>query len=81
MIEVFTTNVQGKAQAERILGILSHSFPTLKINFDLSETVLPYPCGHSILRVEGTTINSEKIIAVLRQSGLICEILENKVCN
>lgn len=80
-VEVFTTNIQSKIQTERILKMLESSFPKLKINFDLSETEQPYPCGHTILRVEGNTINSEKIIEIVNQSGFICDILENKVCS
>ena len=81
MIEVFTTNIQSKIQAENILKTLEKSFPELKINFDLSETKFPYPCGHSILRVEGNTINSESIISIINQSGFKCDILEDKVCS
>lgn len=80
-VEVFTTNIQSKIQAERILKMLESHFPKLKINFDLNETVLPYPCGHTILRVEGNTINSEKIIAIIKKSGFMCDILEDKVCS
>lgn|GEM_PF-379571 len=79
-IEVFTTNIQSKIQAERIVQILESSFPKLKINFDLCETELPYPCGHTILRVEDNEINSEIIISIIKQSGFMCDILEDKVC-
>jgi len=81
LVEVFTTNIQSKIQAERILNPLEKNFLELKINFDLNETELPYPCGHSILRVEGNTINSESIISILNQSGFKCDILEDKVCS
>lgn len=80
LVEVFTTNIQSKIQAGRILKKLEKSFPKLKINFDLSKTRLPYPCGHSILRVEGNEINSENIISIMNQSGFMCDILEDKVC-
>lgn len=81
MIEVFTTNIKSEIQAERILKTLDTIFPKLKINFDVSKTELPYPCGHSILRIEGKTIHSESIIATMKQSGFMCDILEDKVCN
>jgi len=80
-IEVFSTNVQSEIQAQLILETLEKSFPELKINFDLNETKLPYPCRHSILRVEGTTINSESLVSIINQSGFKCDILEDKVCN
>ncbi|OPB87922.1 hypothetical protein BAS06_12075 [Elizabethkingia miricola] len=79
-VEVFTTNIQSKIQAERIVKILESCFPKLKINFDLFETELSYPCGHTILRVEDNEINSENIISIIKKSGFMCDILEDKVC-
>lgn len=81
MIEVFTTDVQNEFQAEKLLSILNNNFPQLKINFDIERTQLPYPCGHSILRVEGRLINSEKIISLASKSGFMCDILEDKICH
>ncbi|MGO1245237.1 MAG: hypothetical protein ACTMH4_14225 [Sphingobacterium sp.] len=80
-VEVFTTNIQNKIQAEHIVKILESSVPKMKINFDLCETELPYPCGHTILRVENSEINSGNIISIVKQSGFMCDILEDKVCN
>lgn len=81
MIEVFTTNIQNEIQAIRVVGVLEKSFIDLKINFDLNETNLPYPCGHTILRIEGKVINTEKILSIVNKSGFKCDILEDKVCN
>jgi len=81
MIEVFTTNIQSEIQAIRVIGILEKSFIDLKINFDLNETHLPYPCGHTILRIEGKVINTEKVLSIVNKSGFRCDILEDKVCN
>lgn len=81
MIEVFTTNIQNEIQAIRVVGILEKSFIDLKINFDLNETNLPYPCGHTILRIEGKVINIEKMLSIINKSGFRCDILEDKVCN
>lgn len=80
MIEIFTVNIQSKIQSEQMIQILGEDFPQLKINVDLSETEFSFPCGHSILRVEGATIQSDKIKAQVRNAGFMCEILEDKIC-
>lgn len=81
MIEVFTTDVQNEIHAEQLLNMLNNNFSQLKINLDIEGTNLPYPCGHSILRVEGRLINSEKIINLVNKSGFMCDILEDKICH
>lgn len=80
MIEVFITDIQSKAQADTILSVIQHETPDFKIDFDLNETDLQYPCGHTILRVEGAKIDAEKILMIIKKSGFRCEILEDKVC-
>jgi hypothetical protein len=80
MVEVFTTNIQSKCQSEALSETLRDKFPHLRINFDLVQTRLPYPCGHSVLRVEGNEIDAESIRSVVHQSGFLCDILEDKVC-
>ncbi len=45
-VEVFKTNVEKKSQSKMLLGVLHETFPSLKINFDLSD------CD-KVLRVEG----------------------------
>ncbi len=80
MVEVFITNVRESDQANRILENLKYSFPGLKINFDLSDPNSVFPCGHSVLRMEGSQINSEDIISTVNQSGFICDVLEDKIC-
>lgn len=81
MIEVFITNIQNEIQANHVSYMLKNGFPELKINFDLNETNLPYPCGHTILRIEGNIINTEKVLSVVNKSGFRCDILEDKICN
>ena len=80
MIEVFTTNVQSKIQAEPILKLLQNNFPELLINFDIDDSETQNPFCHNILRVEGATIIAEKIMAIVNQSGFQCDILEDKIC-
>lgn len=80
MIEVFITDIQNKAQADKILSTIQNENADLKINFDLNETEFSFPCGHTILRVEGDKINSDKIMVAVKNKGFNCEILEDKIC-
>lgn len=81
LIEVFTTNITSQNDAENIVKKLQTAFPALRINYDLGENELPYPCGHTIVRVEGATLNSNEIISTINQSGVECDILEDKICH
>lgn len=80
MVEVFTTNIQLQIQADQVLSILKQSFPELKVSFDINDSELPFPCGHSILRVEGEPVNPEEILSMMNKTGYQCDILEDKVC-
>lgn len=80
MIEVFITDIQNLVQADRISSIIQNENTDLKIHFDLNETELPFPCGHTILRVEGSKINSDKVMVAVKSKGFNCEILEDKIC-
>ena len=80
MVEVFTTNVLSKIQAEPVLKLLENSFSNLEINFDIQDSQSQVPFCHNILRVEGATIEAEKIIALVYQAGFQCAILEDKIC-
>ncbi len=80
MIEVFITDIQNNIQADIILNNILKDNTDLKITFDLNETDLSFPCGHTILRVEGNKINSDRIMDSVRKQGFNCEILEDKIC-
>ena len=69
MVEVFKTNVQKKAQSKMLLSILSEAFPSLKINFDLSD------CD-KVLRVEGDNMEALPIMILVKEYGFTCEILD-----
>jgi hypothetical protein len=69
MVEVFKTNVQKKAQSKMLLGILSEAFPSLTINFDLSD------CD-KVLRVEGDNMQVPVIMALVSEHGFTCEPLD-----
>jgi len=69
MVEVFKTNVQKKAQSQELLCVLSETFPSLKINFDLSDR-------DKVLRVEGENMEALRIMILLKEYGFTCEVLE-----
>jgi len=69
MVEIFKTNVQKKTQGKMLLRILSEAFPSLKINFDLSDV-------DKVLRVEGENITASRIIILVKEHGFKCELLD-----
>ena len=80
MTEVFITNIENQNQADKVVKFILNSYSDLKINTDLNETELSFPCGHTILRIEGNNFNSDKIITSLNELGIKCQILEDKIC-
>ena len=69
MVEVFKTNVQKKTESKMLLSVLSEVFPSYKINFDLSD------CD-KVLRVEGDNIEALRIMVLVKEYGIKCEILD-----
>ena len=69
MVEIFKTNVQKKAQSKVLLCILLETFPSFKINFDLSD------CD-KVLRIEGDNIEALPIMILVKEHGFTCEILD-----
>lgn len=69
MVEVFITDVQLKEQASTLERKLLSQFPKAKINFDLED------CD-KVLRVEGKSVSSEKIIKTLNLDGYHCQVME-----
>ncbi|TMI95843.1 MAG: hypothetical protein E6H08_05710 [Bacteroidetes bacterium] len=69
MVEVFKTNVQKKTQSKMLLSILSETFPSFKINFDLSD------CD-KVLRVEGDNMEVLRIMMLVKKYGFNCEVLD-----
>ncbi|WP_147676638.1 hypothetical protein [Algibacter pacificus] len=80
MVEVFITNVKFEVQSIEVLQVLEIEYPKLKFNFDLEGFNKPYPCGHSILRIEGDLIDIYAIAKQLKNKGVACELLKDKVC-
>lgn len=81
MVEVFTTDMTSKVRSRKVLGWLKDNYPGLKIDLDLEDFNEPYPCGHSILRVEGEFIDTNSILRLLKTKGIECGILEDKICS
>jgi hypothetical protein len=69
MIEIFKTNVQKRAQSKMLLSMLSDTFPSFKINFDLAD------CD-KILRVQGENIEPIRIMTLVKENGFESEVLE-----
>ena len=69
MVEVFKTNVHKRSQSKQLLCALSETFPSFKINFDLSD------CD-KVLRVEGENMEALRIMILLEEYGFTCEVLE-----
>lgn len=80
MTEIFITDIQTNIQATMLLDIFKANNPDLKIIYDLNETDKKYPCGHTVLRVEGDKIETQSILTDILNLGYKCEILEDKVC-
>ena len=80
MVVVFMTNVKLEIQSLEILQILKRTYPQLKFNFDLEDFNKPYPCGHSILRIEGNVVDTNSIVQQLKSEGIECGLLEDKIC-
>lgn len=81
MIEVFTTNIPNQMLGNEMIKCLKESFSNLNIDFDIEAPIINYPCDHSILRVEGATIEVHNIISHINKNGYKCHILEDKICN
>ncbi|HTN17233.1 MAG TPA: hypothetical protein VL092_06105 [Chitinophagaceae bacterium] len=81
MVAVLMTDIRDADVVTSILEALRLRFPALKFNFDLDDYVeKPFPCGHSVLRAEGTQIQGGEIISLVIDAGFQCRELEDKVC-
>ncbi|WP_420573309.1 hypothetical protein [Kordia sp.] len=80
MIEVFITNIKIQTDAEKVVEMLKSNFPTLKINFDMDETGLAFPCGHTVIRIEGINFNIKNIISIIKNEKFLCEVMEDRIC-
>ena len=69
MIEVFKTNIEEPEQAKKIISLLLHYFPGVKINIDLHD------CD-KVLRIEGCNFLTSQVILLVKESGFVCHLLE-----
>ena len=79
MVEVFITDIKKQVQAKRMIETLEPVFPELRFNYDMDETELSFPMGHTVLRVEGKNIDAEQIISIVKKLGANCEIMKDIV--
>jgi len=69
MIEVFKTNVKKVKQSRKLVALLQQHFPGNKINFDLHD------CD-KVLRIEGESFKTEKVMWLIEENGFNCNVLE-----
>lgn len=79
MVEVFITDIIKICQAIEMVEVIEQTYSELKINFDMDETGLPFPQGHTVLRIEGENIDVKKIQLMVNKSGVNCEIMEDNI--
>jgi hypothetical protein len=74
MVEVFKTNVNDKAVADKLIDQIHKTFIHYKANFDLQD------CDN-ILRVKCMTgsIESIRLMYLLKESGCNAEILQDEI--
>ncbi|CAZ98357.1 hypothetical protein Q4603_09020 [Zobellia galactanivorans] len=80
MVEVLITNIEKISKAKRMVKLLEKEFDQLKIDYDMNETKLAYPCGHTILRIEGRHIYTKEIISTIEREGILCELIKDEIC-
>lgn len=80
MIEVFITNITKDYQAKKVIKQLYKHFLDFKIDYDLNETALHFPCGHTVIRVESEKIPVESIVQMVRQMGFECKVMPDTIC-
>lgn len=80
MIEVFITNITKEYLAKKVVKQLSSHFLDFKIDYDLNETALHFPCGHTVIRIEGEKILLESITQLVYQMGFECQVMPDTIC-
>jgi len=79
MVEVYITDINQQLLLNKIANSLKQEFTELKINFDLNETGLSFPRGHTVLRVEGKQIDNDEIKLSINRFGFKCEIMADNL--
>lgn len=80
MTVVFITDIHLQQDADNVMQTLRQHHPELAVAIDMEATKRPYPCGHAVLQVKGTTIAPASIIATVQAAGYKCDVMEDKVC-
>lgn len=78
MVEVFITDIAEKQDAIKIIKSIKQMYSQLKVSYDINETNLPFPRGHTVLRIEGAHIPVNTLKLMVKTSGFHCEIMEYK---
>lgn len=82
MVEVFITTIGDVEQSRQTTEFLTIDLPSLRFNVDMEQSGpgRAFPCGHTVLRVEGIDIDSDRIIGIVNALGFRCEVLADKIC-
>lgn len=79
MVEVFITDIIEKHDAIEIIKSIKQMYSQLKVSYDINETNLPFPHGHTVLRIEGAHIPVNALKLMVNTSGFLCEIMEDNM--
>lgn len=73
MIEIFKTDIQEQGQAEKVSGVLANLLPNARISFDLDDQ-------DKVLRIENPDIDTDAVVAAVRDLGFKCSVIPDKIC-
>jgi len=79
MVEVFITDIDQRIRAEGLVELIERIHLGSKVHFDMDETGLPFPHGHTVLRIEAPSIDVLAIMEIVKKSGHHCEIMEDVI--
>ena len=68
-IEIFKTDVENETQAAALVRLILNRFPVLRVNVDLHD-------ADKVLRVEGSFLETKRIVQVVLSAGFYCRLLE-----
>lgn len=72
-VEIFKTNVETSEEANQVMAVLKQVLPYTQVNFDLED------CD-KILRIEGFSVDSNRVVNTVKQLGYNCEAIPDKIC-
>ena len=68
-IEIFKTDVENETQAAALVRLIKTQFAVARVNVDLND-------DDRVLRVEGRSFETERIVQVVLRAGFYCRLIE-----